>query len=104
MTQTETKHNIRQESATLAEIAGAVVASHSMKLLRPLLNQPQGEAIKYQFKDWCGNKTNRWTLLDAQTAHVINTVYNAVNEENRAKFDRLPLEKAIAVAWKMVRG
>lgn len=94
---------IRVETATLAEIAGLILSNHSLRLVRPVKDQIEGEPIKYEFKDYEGNKTNRWVLLDAVTANAIATVYNALGEDNRAKFDRLPLCKAVNVVWKLVK-
>ena len=41
-------------------------------------------------------------LIDAQTAGAICAVYKALGEDNRAKFDAMPVEKAARIAWKLV--
>lgn len=41
-------------------------------------------------------------LIDAQTAHAITVVYNALSSKNRAKFDALRADRAGIVAWKLV--
>jgi hypothetical protein len=41
-------------------------------------------------------------LLDITTAHMLITVYEALNEVNREKFAALPLLRAVSVGWKLV--
>lgn len=41
--------------------------------------------------------------LDMTTAQLLVTVYDALNESNRAKFVALPLAKAVSVAWRLVK-
>lgn len=40
--------------------------------------------------------------VDATTARAITLVYDGINEENKAKFERLPLQKMAKIAWKLV--
>ena len=47
------------------------------------------------------NKQHDGTL-DMTTANMLVQVYDALGEANKAKFDAMPLEKAVEVAWKMV--
>lgn len=55
------------------------------------------------FKSWDGKVPRGWVLLDSTTASAIIAVYDKLNETNRAKFHALSLEKAISVAWKLVK-
>lgn len=41
-------------------------------------------------------------IVDAMTADAIITIYDAVNETNKAKFIALPIEKMAKVAWQLV--
>lgn len=41
-------------------------------------------------------------LLDMQTANMLVTVHDALNDTNRAKFAGLPLLAAVGVGWKLV--
>lgn len=42
-------------------------------------------------------------LVDAMTADAIVKVHEASNDENKARIEALPLDKAASVAWKLVR-
>lgn len=42
-------------------------------------------------------------VLDMQTANVLVTVHDALKPENRAKFIRLPLQRAVTAAWRCVQ-
>lgn len=41
--------------------------------------------------------------VDAFTASMLVQVYDALNEQNRETFVKLPLRKMVAVGWKLVR-
>lgn len=41
-------------------------------------------------------------LIDAQTANVILTVYNALSDQNKEKFLLLDINKMAQLAWKLV--
>lgn len=42
-------------------------------------------------------------ILDVQTANVLVTVHGALGPENRDKFIRLSLKRAVTAAWRCVR-
>lgn len=43
------------------------------------------------------------TVVDVQSAHAVVTVYDALTQEtNKIKFMNMPVEKMVAVAWKLV--
>jgi len=42
-------------------------------------------------------------IVDMQSANVIVTVYDALNDTNKAKLIAMPIEKMASVAWKMVK-
>jgi len=42
------------------------------------------------------------TAVDVQTANVIVKVYDALNEENKAKFSSVPLGRMGSIAWKLI--
>lgn len=50
---------------------------------------------------FAGNKRG-WFIMDTQTARAIQAVYGAINEDNRSKFDRIPLPALVSLAWKAV--
>lgn len=41
--------------------------------------------------------------LDLTTAHAITTLADALTAENAAKLNALPLERAAAITWKLVK-
>lgn len=42
-------------------------------------------------------------FVDSFTAKMLVKVHAALNEENRAKFEALPLAKMVAVGWKLIK-
>lgn len=57
---------------------------------------------QYDVKPLFTGKKKGWSILDAFTASAIAAVYKALNEANRAKFDRIPLERLLDFTWKHV--
>lgn len=55
----------------------------------------------YDVKFDGGNKRG-WTILDSWSASVYLTVFNACSDENKAKLDRMPIKKALNVAFNIV--
>lgn len=41
-------------------------------------------------------------LVDVVTANAILTIYDAINDTNKAKFIALPIDKMASVAWKVL--
>lgn len=80
---------------TLYEIA-LKVKSEGAHLIR---ETPEGiEAKIYEGKGKKG-----WILLDSFTSGGLVSLYENLNEANKAKFQALPVVKAIAVMWKLVK-
>lgn len=46
---------------------------------------------------------HRPVWIDVITAHAIVTVFDALNDENRAKFSRMDIGSMARIAWKCVR-
>ena len=44
-----------------------------------------------------------WVYLDAWTASAVCAVYNALNETNKAKLEKLPPMAAISVCWRLAK-
>lgn len=44
-----------------------------------------------------------WVYLDAWTASAVCAVYDALNETNKEKLEKLPFMAAINVCWKLVK-
>jgi hypothetical protein len=43
------------------------------------------------------------TMIDLTTAHVIMTVYNAINDTNKAKFANMPAGKMGTIAYGLIK-
>lgn len=86
----------------LSEVCAKVLEEKQAYLIRPSRQQEEGEAVRYDVKPWEGNKRG-WTILDMTTSSAYSMVYKAINDENKAKLERLPLMKAVAVAWKLTK-
>lgn len=79
-----------------------VMETKSLHLVRLRKRQEEGEPLQYDAKPWEGNKRG-WVLLDLFTASVVCRVYEAINEANKAKLDRLPVQKAVDVCYQLVK-
>jgi hypothetical protein len=60
--------------------------------------------IEWDVKPAFGGNKRGWFYMDAQTANMLITVYNALSEENRAKFNRIPLNRLVDFGWKHVKA
>lgn len=83
----------------ISEIQKQVTETGLAVLIRPR-TLVEGEARQYDVKPlFTGNKRG-WTMLDLTTANALNTCYNALKkEENRQKWDRIPVLKLVDFAW-----
>jgi hypothetical protein len=43
------------------------------------------------------------TMIDLTTAHVIMTVYNAINDTNKAKFANMPAGRMGTIAYGLIK-
>lgn len=57
---------------------------------------------QYDVKPLFTGSKRGWTVLDLFTASAIQSVYKAINETNRAKFDRIPLPSLVEFVFKAV--
>ena len=76
------------------------VQANGCSLMRPRKGEIPNE---WDVKPGMTGKKRGWFYLDAQTANMLVTVYNALSEEHRAKFNRIPLMRLIDFGWKHVR-
>jgi hypothetical protein len=63
----------------------------------------KGEPWQYDIKDAFTGKKKSWFYFDSFTASAMLAVYNALSEENKAKFDLIPLPKLVDFTWKHVK-
>ena len=64
--------------------------SKTMKTIGSIIGKKQAQKIS-------------GVLVDMQTANLILKVWNALNSSNRSKFEKLPIKKMAAVAWKLMK-
>lgn len=81
------------------DAARKVVNEKQCVLLRPRKDEP----MEYDCKDaFTGNKRG-WFYLDLFTSSAITQVYDAINETNREKLDRLPIARIARICFQMIR-
>lgn len=97
--------NTETPKYTWIETARLVLKRHGMQVvdgttgeilpedLEAYLRLNEREAEDYEAKG---------VLLDVQTANALVTVWDALSEENRAKFESMPLLTAVDVARKLI--
>lgn len=68
-----------------------------------VFRERKGAPGEYDAKPFFQGSRRGWVALDAFSASAIVTVHDALNETNRAKFAALPLAKAAAVAFKLIK-
>lgn len=86
---------------TFSQIAQAVVEQKQCHVFRPRLNEPG----QYDAKAWgTGGRKKGWTLLDSFSASAVCAVYNAINDENKAKLEKLPPVRIVSICFKLCGG
>ena len=84
---------------TTIQAAQAVKESGSCHLIRPRKDTPG----QYDAKPYGGGSKRGWTYLDSFTASAICAVWEALNEVNREKYGRMPIQLAASFAFKHVK-
>jgi len=84
------------------QIINTVLTDGAM-LIRPTKGEhAKGTPWEYDVKPlFTGSKTG-WVILDHTTAHAMKTVFNALSEENKLKFDNIFITRLIDFTWKQV--
>jgi hypothetical protein len=96
--------------------AATVVTNHGYKKIRPM--RTQGGEYRYEVKgltdadyqvfedeDLTPQEVEEllepggWVILDAYSASGIKQVYEALNADNQARFDRIPLDRIVQFAF-----
>lgn len=76
--------------------------------VRMILETHQAHVVRqkadgtYDARPWPW-KTKGGVLVDSTSASVYRAVYDGLTPENRAKLEALPLTRAVAVCWKLVK-
>lgn len=72
--------------------------------VQQIKNEHQARRIDTKTGHLCAKSARKGAvLMDAFTANMLITVYEALNEENKAKFTSLPILKAVQIGWKCVK-
>ena len=61
------------------------------------------DPLEYDCKPWFTGNKRGWVALDSFSASAIVAVYDALNEENKAKFGQLRIDRMAKVAFKFVK-
>ena len=80
----------------LSEICKLVVEENTM-----IYYKYNKSAKTYTVRVNGGNKRG-WTLLDNFSASAVLTIWNHVNDENKAKLDSMSVEQALEIAFKII--
>ena len=68
-----------------------------------VLDGDRDDAFTYSETDEVlGRPEPEGVLVDIQTANVLVTVHDALNERSREKFTALPIDRAVTIAWQLV--
>jgi hypothetical protein len=83
------------------EVARTVTEQKQCHLARARKEQTPGEPIQYDCKPTFTGSHKGWFYVDLFSASAIVQVYDAINEENKVKYGRLPLPKMASIAFKL---
>jgi hypothetical protein len=84
--------------------ASQVIQSDGLQLIRPKkIEHVKGEPYQYDVKDAFTGSKKGFIYLDALTKNAMRTVYNALSDEHKKKWDNIPFMKLVDFTWKMVR-
>ncbi len=86
---------------TISAITKQIVTDHGAQLIRVREKDAAGN-WQYDAKPLFTGKKKGWVILDSFTASAIQAIINALNEQNRAKIDRLSLPRLLDFTWKNV--
>jgi hypothetical protein len=96
---------------TASQIAQQVLETKSAVQMRyrknpagkDLVLRDESGNIQYDVKDLFNGKSRGWQVFDLFTAGAFCTVYNALSDENKSKFDRVQMPKLLNLVWSNVK-
>ncbi len=84
-----------------SEIIKRITEEKGCVLIR--YREPISKPYQYDVKEpFTGNKKG-WVIVDLFTASAMMTVYNALSEINKPKFDLIPFNKLVDFTWKNIK-
>lgn len=84
---------------TALDAARKVVAEKQCALIRERKDEP----YQYDFKEAFQGKKRGWFYLDLFTSSAITHVYDAINEQNQAKLDRMSIQRVAAICFQVTK-
>ena len=84
---------------TFIEICRKIVSEHQAHVIR----ERKGEPNQYDCKPWGEGKRGGWLLIDGFSASAVVKVYDALNDDNKAKFLKLKPLVAVNVSFKFIK-
>lgn len=67
------------------------------------IEHEKGTPWLYDCKPAFTGKKKGWFYFDTFTASAFSSVYNALNDQNKIKFEALPLNVLVNFVWKSIR-
>ena len=80
-----------------------ILKNNDGQALQIRLRKNSPKPYQYDCKELFNGKSRGWTILDGLTFNALKAVYIALSEDNKAKFDNIPLLKLVDFAWKHVK-
>ena len=87
----EWKYEVRESMEVMTMKASEIIQEDGLVLIRPKkVEHVKGQPYNYDVRDYGQGKKKGWIYLDQFTKSAMRTVYNAMNEAQKAKYDRRP--------------
>ena len=84
-------------------IASQIIKSEVLVLIRPRkVDHIKGTPYQYDVREYGQGNKKGWIYLDNFTKSAMKTVYNAMKEEQKAKYDNIHIARLIDFTWKCV--
>jgi hypothetical protein len=83
--------------------ASEIIKMEGLQLIRPRREEHvKGEPREYDVKEAFTGSKKGFVYLDITTKNAMRTVYNALSESSRAKYDTVPFMRLVDFTWKCV--
>lgn len=83
--------------------ASEIIKSEGLQLIRERkMDHVKGEPWQYDVKEAFTGSKKGFVYLDAFTKNAMRTVYNAMKDDMKAKYDSIHISRLIDFTWKCV--
>ncbi len=81
-----------------------IIKMEGLQLIRPKkIEHEKGTPYQYDVKEAFTGSKKGFVYLDALTKNAMRTVYDALSDEHKKKFNNIPFMKLVDFTWKMVK-